>query len=233
MMLRARWRIVLELARARGWWVALGIAARWLISREYLVLARPLLPPFPELPLIAGVEWRELAEADLPALLALNPGLTLTEVRRRQGEGQRCLLGWSGNRPVHYRWDARQTTYLPYLGRPFRLLAGDWFVEEVFTDPAFRERGITWASVVLTLSRAHQDGATRFLSLVPWWNRPSLRAAEKTGMEVVGRIGFWTVGFSRRYFSSGAVRFDRDGAAYLASGRSDEFARPALDRERG
>ena len=206
---------------------------RWLFRREYLMVARSLRAPLPVIPDLPGLHWTELSAADLPALTALNPVLTLTEVRRRQHEGQRCLLCWSGERLVHYRWDARQTIYLPYLDRYVRLLPGDSIIVEVFTDREFRNRGINSAGAWTSVRWALEHGADRLIALIPRWNAPSFRTGQKAELGVVGTVGYWTIGFARRYFTSGSVRFDRSGAIVVSSGSADESMPSARLARRG
>jgi GNAT superfamily N-acetyltransferase len=208
---------LLDLAGTVGWPRALSIAARWLLLREYVVLSGELRPPLPETGPVLSLRWTDFSPADIPRLHRLNPALSVGEIRRRLQENQTCLIGWVDGSPVHYRWDTRRLTYLPYLRRRLRPRPGDTFLVEGFTAPAFRDRGLASTAVRIVLARAAAAGCTRFLTLVAAWNAPSLRTCQKAGLQPVGTVGCRVLGPCRRYFATGQVHFDQDGTIHLAS----------------
>jgi len=195
------------------------VAPRWLIRQEYLVCVRDLHQPLPEIPMRESLRWTIFTEAQTDLVLAINPALSETHIRRRLKEGQECLLGWMGESLVYYRWYAAATSpYLPYLGKTFRLLQGDVNGTDGFTHPAFRGQGIHTASVIVALRRARDLGLSRFISVVGWWNVPASRAnLQKSDHSVVGTVGFWNAGLWRHYFATGAVCLE---------GGTDVYVRP-------
>ncbi|MBI4572406.1 MAG: GNAT family N-acetyltransferase [candidate division NC10 bacterium] len=201
----------LDACRMFGIAQALHLASRWAIRREFLVVQRDLRDPLPVLPAGDAFRWTHLTETDIPRVQALNPSLYEAEIRRRVGEGQDCLLCWLGDTLVHYTWRAMRPAYLPYLGKTIWPLAGDVFVVASFTHPAFRRRGIHTWSINRTAREARESGLSRRLSMVPWWNTPSIRALRKNGCTVAGRIGYWNAGVRRYYFAAGEVHLNHAG----------------------
>ncbi len=207
---------LLDANRTLGIRRLLWVAPQWLLRQEYLLLVKDLRSPLPEVPVPESLRWTPLTEAELDHILAMNRALSETEIRRRWKEGQECLLCWSDESLVHYRWDATASTYLPYLGKTLRLLPGDTHATDVFTHPLFRGRGIQTASSVLALHRAKELGFSRFITMPAWWNAPSLRVnLEKTGRRVVGTVGCWNLGVRSYHFTTGDVWFDQSGSICL------------------
>jgi GNAT superfamily N-acetyltransferase len=187
--------------------------AAWLVRRVYLVTSRDLHDPFPPAPSLPDVTWTTLREVDVPLLVASKPTLTDAEVRGRLAEGQRCAVGWLDGRPVHWRWEADGDVYLPYLGRRLRPGAGERWVTDVYTHPAYRGRGLYTASTMRALRQARDQGLTRLLGMVSAWNRPAIHVmTTKAGRAVIGTVGYWQLGPWRRYFAGGEAGFDASGA---------------------
>jgi hypothetical protein len=185
------------------------VALRWLFRPEYVVIVRPLARGTPSFEVRDTVRWAPLEGADVPAVLAMSPTLTDDEIRRLWAEGQECLTCWVDGRPVFYRWDTAGPAYLPYLDRTFLPRPGDLLLSQVFTHPAYRDRGLLSASSGVVVPRARERGASRVVALVAWWNAPPLHVArDKYRHTVAGTVGYWRLGRWRRYFSTGAVRLE-------------------------
>jgi GNAT superfamily N-acetyltransferase len=207
---------LLDANRTLGLRRLLWVAPQWLVRQEYLVLVKDLRLPLPEVPSHESLRWTDFTEAQIDRVLAINPALSETEIRRRLKEGQECLLGWMGESLVHYRWDALASPYLPYLEKRLCFLQGDIFATDIFTHPAFRGRGIQTVSSIMALHRARDSGLSRFITMPAWWNAPSLRVnLQKTGRIVAGTVGFWNAGLWRYYFTSGDVCLDESGDIHI------------------
>jgi hypothetical protein len=108
--------------------------------------------------------------------------------------------------------------YLPYLGLSLRLLAGDMCSTWTFTAPGSRGTGLMTVTSPASLHRMRAQGARRAVSVVAWWNTPSVRVTQQSaGRTVVGAVGCWRMGRWRRYVAEGAVRFDGPGTFHVAS----------------
>jgi GNAT superfamily N-acetyltransferase len=209
-----RFRIA-EVRRAVG--VArLGPAlARGLAVREYLVTESLLSPStVPALP--GTVRVGPLRESDVPAARAMNPALSVDEVRRRWREGQSWTGWWVAGTLAHWRWDSPGPAHLSYLGRSARPLAGDLWVVEVFTRPDYRNRGLYSASTAHAFAAAHAAGYRRVIGLVASWNRPALHVmVDKWRRVPVGTIRETGIGPWRRMIVRGRVRADGAGAVFV------------------
>jgi GNAT superfamily N-acetyltransferase len=203
----------IDVCRMFGITPTLRLASRWVIRREFLVFQRDLRVALPTLPSVDSSRWIQLTETDIPRVQALNPALGEAEIRRRLGEGQDCLLCWLGESLVHYAWHTTKPAYLSYLRRIFWPLEGDVFVVDSFTHPAFRRRGIQTGSINRSAREARESGLSRRLSMVPWWNTPSLLALSKNGCTTAGSVGYWNTGLRRFYFASGDVHLNRAGVS--------------------
>jgi hypothetical protein len=58
--------------------------------------------------------------------------------------------------------------------------------------------------------RNRERGLTRSLGLVADWNVPSLSSRNARLRRTTGAVGYWNLGYYRRYFTEGAVSFDGD-----------------------
>jgi hypothetical protein len=205
-----------ETVQLLGWRLA-WVGPLWAVRPRYLVLTRSLDGPLPPVPPRPDLRCSTLTEADVPSLTAVDPGLDIAEIRRRLDEGQACHLYWIGESLAHYRWEATRLAYLPYLGLTLRLLPGDMCSTWTFTAPAFRGAGLMTVTSPASLHRMHAQGARRAVSVVAWWNTPSMRVTRQTaGRAVVGAVGCWRIGRWRRYFAEGAVRLDGHRAFHIA-----------------
>ena len=157
------------------------------------------------------MRWTVLTTHEIPSLLVMNPLLTEREIRRRWAEGQECSLGWLDGQVIYYRWHARDAVYLAYLGKTLRLAQGDYFVSEVFTRPGFRKQGVFGSAVLWHLHRMREHGFSRAVSATAWWNTPSIRAQQKAGFVIAGRVGYWNRGIWQKYFANGCGRLEATG----------------------
>lgn len=82
------------------------------------------------------------------------------------------------------------------------------YVWRLYTDPAFRGRGVASALVGRGVALAREAfGVERAYALVARDNHPSKRTFEKNGFEARERVDYWRVGrFSRRRWRSLAER---------------------------
>lgn len=209
----ARVRRLLDAAHTLGAGRITPSLLRWAVRREFVVFARDLrVPSAAEVP-DPSLRWTDLSGSTAPLLMEIDPALDAMELDRLLREGQYCRLGWMGSRLVHYRWDTLRPAYLPYLGRSYRPRSGDVLTSWLYTARDQRGRGIQRASHADLREQALARGCRRSLGIVAVWNVPSLRTNDHTGRGRVGAVGYVGIGPWRRYFATGAVRFDREGNA--------------------
>jgi hypothetical protein len=198
-----------------GWRQALRVAPRWLVRRRYHAMDADVQGRAPDLTRPSELRIALLTGTDVPALAALDPAMTPGEVARRLGEGQRCLLGWWAGELAHYRWESPRPAYLGYLGRVLRPLPGDGIVVGIYTAARHRGRGIANAVMMEGIAQARAAGTSRIVWLTAWWNARSLGLADQVDSRVLGTVGYWGLGRHRRYFATGHVRLERDGAVVI------------------
>jgi GNAT superfamily N-acetyltransferase len=158
------------------------------------------------------VRWAVLSSAGIPALCALDARLSPAAVRGHLAAGQECLLGWVGSHLAYYRWDADVPTGLPYLGLTLTSPAAARVAVEAFTAPSFRRRGLGSYMFAVARARARARGRRHFIALTATWNTPIRRMAEGIGGRVVGTVGYVDLLVGRRYFSTGSVDLEPQGA---------------------
>jgi len=149
-------------------------------------------------------------EADLPALLSLNPAVGEEELRRRLAEGLTGTLVWDGAELIFTRWSADADHFLPYLGLTFRLHPGDQHRHGSFTRADRRDRGLHRNFAAWGLHETRDCGRLRSIGLIATWHEPPRRSVLRAGWRRVGTIGFWRFGPLRRYVASGDVRLGPD-----------------------
>ena len=210
----------------------LRVAPLWLVRPEFVVLVRDLRTPLPEIPRHRSLRWSTLTDAEISELNAMHPVMSPGEIRRRWGHGQECMLFWSGDALVHFRWSASRAIHLPYLGKTFQPKNGDILVTEVFTRAAYRRMGIHSVSSIVGMHRARDRGFDRSLAFVASWNLPSLRVTgDKAGYSIAGRVGYWSIAGRRYHFASENVSLHRD-TIYVPN-RHPEIGAPPPPEGRG
>jgi len=177
---------------------------------------RDLTAPIREPPGRADLSCTRLTEREIPTLLAMDRLLTRDEIQRRVQAGEACYLYWLGENLAHYRWEATQPVFLPYLGLTVRPLAGDVFCSGAFTAPRHRRCGVQSAACLMAIARQRETGLRRSITDVAWWNAPSLRVErDKASRSAVGSLGYWRLGRLRHYQASGRVRLEPRGEFWV------------------
>ena len=206
--LRAHLGDVVDMLRAVGPRRGPIEVSRWLVRREFVVLAGRLPGQSPPGPPPSDLRFTGLTPEDVPALARLHPMMFRAEVERRWTEGQQCIVGWIGVEPAYYRWDSNSPAYLGYLGKtllppPLTVLTLD-----VRTHPGFQQRRIGLFGAALANRRGLEQGQRHRLGLVASWNRHVLRYNLAHGASVRGTVGYWRSIDGRRYFTAGDVHIE-------------------------
>ena len=172
--------------------------------RRLLLLERSLAQPVSEV--IAGLPIRVdvLQETDVDDYLVFRPDTPLTSVTERLTLGHRCYLARHEGRIVAACWTATRSVWSEYLGCEIGLGAGDAYLFDRFTLPAFRGLRIGNAVRMRQLRNLQQAGYRRTISAIMLENKPALRDIAKGGAKpfaVIGRFKFgrWQRTFRRRW----------------------------------
>jgi hypothetical protein len=188
----------LELLREQGvravWFGALAeLGYRRLLVTEVRLPGADLRPS--ELPLTV----RFLEPGDAAGYRALRAG-GADELERRLATGDRCFGAWLDGRLVSVRWFSSGTAWIEYLDRRVPLRPGELYLYDLYTAPDVRGRSVSRASAAGWQDAFAAEGVRRLVGTVLPENRPVLRATEKAGWRVVGKLGYVRIGPWRRDF---------------------------------
>lgn len=202
------WR---DLVHNQGWKQALPRIGRDIIHLpyrhlEFFIVARSLSEPLPNLSPKIPLDIREITSNDVALIREIDTPSQANVCRRRLAYGHQGLLALHNGQPAGYAWGC--ATFEPDLERVhLNLNPDDMLCVDVYTAPAFRNRGIQ-TTLVLARFRLFQDlGYQRAIAYIETHNYPSLAVWKKVGSNVVGRIDFLRIGPWRR------VRYSFDALA--------------------
>lgn len=138
-------------------------------------------------------------------------GLTHEEVSARLAAGNRCYVGRLDGRAVGYGWTADAGAAIGELDLAFRLEAGDRYLWDFVTLPAWRGRGL-YPHLLQAILRADSGG--RFWIINAPENAASARGIAKAGFLEVGNLAF-SRGGGVGIAATGAAERAAAGAAVL------------------
>jgi GNAT superfamily N-acetyltransferase len=195
----------------------------WAVRRRYVFYALTL-PAAAQPPALDAFRLDLATEADLALFVAARPErYTLPALTQRLGDGHLAFVGRVGESVAHLRWVFTRTVDVPYLRRRIVLDRGDVLLDEIYTMPAWRRKGVEGAVAVAMPRMLHEMGYRRILCAIASWNLAPQRVAAAHGYVRLGSGGCWALPGLRRYFWEGAVEDRPDGTLLL--GRRREGAR--------
>ena len=175
------------------WFRVLGeLGYRRQLVTELLLPAAGADVPQPE------AEARFLGDPDLDAYATLHGGSG--EASERFARGERCFGIWLDGTLVSTRWLATGTARLGYLGREVPLAPGDVHIYETYTEAGHRGRGISGIAGAIVPAVLAAEGARRIIGVLEPENTMGIRANEKAGYRIVGKIGYVRLGPWQRDF---------------------------------
>jgi hypothetical protein len=149
-------------------------------------------------PETSEVEARFLSDTDLDDYAKLHGASG--DASERFADGERCFGIWSDGRLISTRWLATGTARLGYLGREVALATGDVYIYETYTERGHRGLGISGIAGAVVPDALAAEGARRLVGVLEPENTTGIRANEKAGYRIVGRIGYVKIGPWRRDF---------------------------------
>lgn len=190
----------------------------WAVRRRYVFYALALPAATRPSPL-DGFRLDLATEADLPLFVAARPErYALPALAQRLRDGHLAFVGRVGEAVAHLRWVFTRTVYVPYLRRRVVLEGGDVLLDEIYTVPAWRRRGVEGAVAVTMPRMLHAMGYGRILCAIASWNVAPQRVASAHGYVRLGSGGYCALPGLRRYFWEGAVEARPDGTLVLGGG---------------
>jgi RimJ/RimL family protein N-acetyltransferase len=142
--------------------------------------------PRPRLTELDG--FRAVASDDAQ-LLATLANFELTEAERRLRSQHRPYVAYLGETPVAYGWVAREGAAIGELGVEVKLPAGDRYLWDFATLPAWRGRGI-YPRLLQAILDAEDGNAERFWIIHAPENGASQAGIEKAGFRPVAELSF-------------------------------------------
>jgi RimJ/RimL family protein N-acetyltransferase len=191
------------LVRRDGWRSALPIVGQEMVSLPYrrlkfVVMARSLLEPLPQLDPKVTLEIREFKPTDLSQVWQLDRPSQAKLCSRRLNRGHRGLLAFYQGQLAGYAWGCADVD--PTLERvPIVLNPGDMLCVDVYTAPAYRSRGVHTALTLARFKLFHELGFRRAIAYIDVCNYPSLAVWQKVGSQVVAHIDFSRIGPWRQH----------------------------------
>jgi hypothetical protein len=143
------------------------------------------------------LRFLDSADAEAYRALRADDGAELT---RRLADGDRCFGAWLDGRLVSVRWFSSGSAWIEYLDLRVPLRPDELYMYDLYTAPDLRGRSVSRASAAGWQEVLAAEGVRRLVGSVLPENRPVLRATEKAGWRVVGRIGYVRLGPWRREF---------------------------------
>lgn len=194
------WRFLI---RRDGWRSARRVIVQELVrlpyrQMDYLVLARVLTEPLPDLQPKIPLQVREITADDLNLLRQIDRPSEVKLCTRRLARGYDGYLALHEGRPAGHAWSTDQ--YDPALERVRTPLSpGDVMFADVYTAPAHRGQGVQTTLALVRLERYRTLGYRRAIVCIERQNHASLAVwRRKLGAQIVGEFVFSRVGPWRR-----------------------------------
>ena len=179
--------------------VAAELGYRRLILLERSLL-QPVNPPAQTLPLRFDI----LDESQIDDFLAFRPQLPQAEVSKRLRAGNVCFTARDRGRLVSAAWTTTGRAWTDFLGCEITIGAGEAYLFDAFTHPAYRGQGVAPALCFHQLAHFQRAGLRRVVRATLPENLPALRAHLKCGFHPHAlirrmKIGPWQYSFQRRW----------------------------------
>jgi GNAT superfamily N-acetyltransferase len=186
-----------------GWRYALPEVGRAIVTLpyrhiEFIVLARSLLEPLPDLQSRIALEIREFGSADLNLARQINRPSEARVFAQRLAHGHVGFLAQHEGQPAGYAWACTEID--PTIERVnLKLDPGDVLCTDAYTASAYRGQGVQTALTLACLRLFRDLGYRRALAIVEVRNHPSLAVwRRKVGAQAIGWMTFFRIGSWRR-----------------------------------
>jgi len=183
----------------RSFWFKLASALGY---RRLLLLERSLTPTVARLDARPPLRFDILMPSEIDDHLAFRPEVKRADVLERLRSGQWCFIARHEGRIVSTCWATTQPARIDYLACVMALAAGDVYLFDAFTLPAYRGQGVAPALCGHQLAHFRGLGLRRAIRATLPENVPALRAHAKNGFRPFATIrslglGPWHCTFQR------------------------------------
>jgi GNAT superfamily N-acetyltransferase len=189
------WKFLIRRDGAKHAIPAVGLEIARLPFRHlrFLIIARSLIEPLPDLKPKIELEIRPFEAADVKIVKEIDRPSEATASKRRLGCQQLGLLASFSGRPAGYAWACSEIDST--LERvQFDLLPGDALCVDAYTVPAFRGKGVQTALTLARCKMLRDLGYLRAIAYIEIHNYPSLAVWRKLGGLEIGQIDFLRIG---------------------------------------
>lgn len=161
---------------------------------QFFIFHRSLSDELPIIPSKLALEIRPFEESDLKLVEKINRPSEARQSQRHLESGHKGLIALCKNQPAGYAWGCADIN--PEIEKvPIHLESGDVLFTDVFTDPAFRGKGVQTALSLARLQMFQELGFSRAICYIEIHNAPSLAVWQrKLGGLKVGSIDFLRIG---------------------------------------
>jgi GNAT superfamily N-acetyltransferase len=186
--------------RRDGWRPGMSKAIQDIVAlphrhTKFVVMARSLLEPLPDLQPKMTLEIREFEPADVDLVRQINCPSEARVCAQRLARGHKGLVAQHKAQVVGYGWGC---TEMSLERMPVQLDSGDMLCTDAYTTPAFRGQGVQTAIMLARLRLFRDLGYNRALTCIIENNYPSLTVWRKVDSQVVKRGDFRRIGPWRR-----------------------------------
>jgi len=184
--------------RQTGRWLAESLVSLPYCRIEYTVFARSLLESLPAAQPRLPVVLRRATAADLARFEGFVLPSELRHFAHRLARGRYCFLAVDADNLAAYCW---ATTNVEFAidNLKMQLQPEDAYVDDAFTVPAFRRKGIQTAVHLYRLEYMRNLGCQRAILIVDAKNTASQRLVRKLGYQEVDHLSFRRILWKRNY----------------------------------
>lgn len=160
---------------------------------HFLIIARSLTEPLPDLPPKIALEIRPFERADLEWVRKIDRPSEARACRQRLERDHKGFFAFYQGQPAGYAWASTEVD--PSLERvPLELASDEVLFVDAFTHPAFRGKGVQTSLTLARLSLFQDLGYRRAIAYIEKHNAPSLAVWRKVGGQTTGAIDFTRIG---------------------------------------
>jgi GNAT superfamily N-acetyltransferase len=158
---------------------------------RFVVVARSLLEPLPDIQPKIPLEIRKFEPADVEIVRRINRPSEARICTQRLAHGHQGLVVQYKGQVIGYGWGC---TEMSLERMPVQLNPGDVLCTDAYTAPAFRGKGVQTVLMLARMRLFRDLGYSRVLACIIEDNYPSLAVWRKVDSQVVQQGDFQRIG---------------------------------------
>jgi len=170
---------------------------------EFIVFARSLEQPIPEVQPLVPVTIRLATLEDIPRFKKIVPPSAVRRFARRMAHSRFCFIALYHADIVAYCWATPEVS-LEVDNMNLNLEPHDIYFDDAYTVPTYRRRKLQTAVHLYRMRYVKQMGFRRAILIVDVHNYASLALVQKLGYRAIGRMTFTRILGKRWYLWSPA-----------------------------